>query len=154
MDLQGIGSLSHGQMQEWITVPTLGVCHGSAVVVGCGIHSPFISLIPSPHLPGGAKESTSLWGPPESFWFCTLLMWVSPGLGTHKSLGNVHDNPRPHMQSVWQGCTEPNRSLEVDQLSQISQLSLATSPFKMGALSSRDSLEQGTIFTGIDSTCI
>ena len=65
------------------------------------------------------------------------------------SLGNEHDNPRPHMQSVWQGCTELKRSLEVDQLSQISQLPLAIPPFKMEALSSRDSLEQGTILQAL-----
>lgn len=64
------------------------------------------------------------------------------------SLGNEH-NPRPHMQSVWQGCTELKRSLEVDQLSQISQLPLAISPFQMEALSSCDSLEPGTILQAL-----
>ena len=156
--MQMHGSAGDRFTQPWINAgmdhcPTLGVCHGSGVVVGCGIHIPSISLIPSQHLPGGAR-SHHLSEFLQSFWFCPLLMWVSLGLETHKPLGNVHDNPRPHMQSVWQGCTEPNRSLEVDQLSQISQLSLANSPFKMGALSSRDSLKQETVSTGIDSTCI
>lgn len=86
---------------------------------------------------------------PDTFSFCRLLIWVSPGSGTHKSLGNEHDNPRPHMQSLWQGCTELKRSLEVDQLSHISQLPLAISPFKMEALSSCDSLEQGTILQAL-----
>lgn len=62
------------------------------------------------------------------------------------SLGNEHDNPRPHVQSVWHGRTELKRAQEVDQLSQTNQLPLSISPFKMGAHSSSASLAQGAVF--------
>lgn len=63
--MQMHGSAGDRFTQPWINAgmdhcPTLGVCHGSGVVVGCGIHIPSISLIPSQHLPGGARESSSL----------------------------------------------------------------------------------------------
>lgn len=74
-----------------------------------------------------------------------LLIWVSPGSGTPCLLARnmiTLDHTRKQSGKL-------RRSLEVDQLCQISQLPQVVSPFKMGALSSRDSWEQGTVLQAL-----